>query len=112
MARLKPDRHCTCAWCGERFTVPSRRGVPPTYCTPTHRQAAYLDRLRRRAGRAASTEPRSAAGRDHDALRAEVEALAARVDDLAGQVGELVAARTARPAGSGGRQGRAKAGAR
>ena len=112
MARLKPDRHCTFAWCGEPFTVPSRRGVPPTYCTPTHRQAAYIDRLRHRAGRASTTESRSVAGREHDSLPAQVQALAARVDDLTDQLVELVAALSGRPASSGDRGRGAETGAR
>lgn len=30
-----------CEWCGETFTVPVRRGVPPRYCRASHRQRAY-----------------------------------------------------------------------
>jgi len=39
-----------CAWCGRRFSAPGRRGPPPRYCSPSHRQRAY--EARRRSTRA------------------------------------------------------------
>jgi len=47
-----------CAYCGETTIVPSTRGPVATYCSPSHRQAAYRERQRaQRAG--APPPPRS-----------------------------------------------------
>lgn len=49
-----------CAYCGETTTVPSTRGPVATYCSPSHRQAAYRERKRaERTG--APPPPRSVA---------------------------------------------------
>lgn len=34
----------TCEWCGLLFIVIDRRGPIPKFCSPSHRQAAYLER--------------------------------------------------------------------
>jgi len=46
---MSPDRHGVCAYCGRSFSTPSRRGKAPSYCCASHRQAAYVERLRERA---------------------------------------------------------------
>jgi len=58
MATPQRFRTVHCAYCGETTTVPSTRGPVATYCSPSHRQAAYRERQRaQRAG--APPPPRS-----------------------------------------------------
>lgn len=49
------DRTVCCAYCGQVVVLPSRRGPAPTYCCPSHRQAAYRARRRAPSGSVAAT---------------------------------------------------------
>jgi methionyl-tRNA synthetase len=44
LTKRRKKRSQKCAHCGQRFEPP-KRGRPPRYCCPSHRQQAYVTRL-------------------------------------------------------------------
>jgi hypothetical protein len=79
MVTKRPVRTICCAYCGEVRTFPSARGPAPKYCSPAHRQGAYLQRRRDEGLAAGEPTPRPSLREEFEALeRALIEASTAK----------------------------------